>query len=343
MAIASPTAGSSSPAAAGTPAAPGGGGGSGATPRKVDPRIATREKSIQLVGRTLFGLILALGVLLLVLSGAAAPNKGFTFLWVGWTINHSQVLILGVMTAGALGGCIHVATSFADYVGNAEYKSTWQWWYSLRPFIGASLALAFYFLIRGGLLSLTAGTTQQDPNFYGMVGISFLVGMFSKQATDKLDDVFDTLFKSNKDNERKDGMEPKVPMLKSINPASVPVGTPGQQVVLSGTNLSGARLKVNGVARAVDSVKDDRIELSFTAEELAAEAKYVLTVENDAGAAATTLEFEVVERREGGGDEEGADARGGDAGLTQPRGTVDTSTTTIPDAPAGSGAGKNKP
>ena len=287
-----------------------------------------RTKSIETIGWALFGLFLALSVSLFVLSGAADDGIGFTLAGVGWHMSHGQVLILGVLLAGALGGCIHVATSFSDYVGNATYKQSWRWWYMLRPFIGACLALAFYFLIRGGLLSLAAGTNpNQDPSFYGMVAISFLVGMFSKQATDKLADVFDTLFKTDKDNERRDGADAKVPVLNAITPPSVPVGSPDQQVVLTGANFTGAKVKVDGAVRAADSVADDRIAVTFKAAELAAAAKYKLSVENPAGAASATQEFEVLERRaaEGGTP----DDRGGSGGGAQQPSTDAAGPTTI--------------
>jgi len=68
----------------------------------------------------------------------------------------------------------------------------------LRPFIGVSLALIFYFVIRGGLLS--AGTTAGDVSPFGFAAVAGLVGMFSKQATDKLEEVFSDLFSTRKDS-----------------------------------------------------------------------------------------------------------------------------------------------
>jgi hypothetical protein len=78
--------------------------------------------------------------------------------------------LLLVMVAGALGSYIHLATSFADYLGNRQFVKSWGWWYILRPFIGMS------------------------P--YGIAAIAGLAGLFSKQATDKLREVFENLFKT---------------------------------------------------------------------------------------------------------------------------------------------------
>src|SRR5262245_31444816 len=65
-------------------------------------------------------------------------------------------LILIVLCAGALGSYVHAATSFASYVGNRRLVLSWMWWYVLRPLIGMALALIFYFVLRGGLLSTGA-------------------------------------------------------------------------------------------------------------------------------------------------------------------------------------------
>jgi hypothetical protein len=45
-------------------------------------------------------------------------------------------------------------------------------------------------------------------NPYGMVALAGLVGMFTKQATDKLSEVFSTLFKTDREKELKDKLNP---------------------------------------------------------------------------------------------------------------------------------------
>jgi hypothetical protein len=105
---------------------------------------------------------------------------------VRFTPSDEARFILLVIVAGALGSYIHSATSFANYV----MYSSWVWWYVLRTFVGLCLALIFYFVIRGGLLS--AGATSEDISPFGIAAVSGMVGMFSKQATDKLSELFDT-------------------------------------------------------------------------------------------------------------------------------------------------------
>jgi hypothetical protein len=66
------------------------------------------------------------------------------------------------------------------------------WWYGLRLFSGASLALLVYLGVRGGLFGGQASAPQVDP--YGTAAFAGLVGLFSRQATEKLEEVFDTVF-----------------------------------------------------------------------------------------------------------------------------------------------------
>lgn len=54
------------------------------------------------------------------------------------------------------------------------------------------MALFFYVVLRGGLVNLSAGTAGLDV--YSVAAISVMVGLSSKQAGQKLTDIFKTLF-----------------------------------------------------------------------------------------------------------------------------------------------------
>lgn len=114
-------------------------------------------------------------------------------LWVVSLWPEVQFLAL-VAAAGALGSYIHLATSFADYLGNRQFVKSWTWWYVLRPFMGSALALILYFAARGGLIAGSSGASELSP--YGVTAMAGLSGWFSKQATDKLREVFENLFKT---------------------------------------------------------------------------------------------------------------------------------------------------
>ena len=103
-----------------------------------------------------------------------------------WRIQISAELRLlaVVVFAGALGGQIHALRSFASYVGNRKLKVSWLVRYFLTPFVAASLALVFYFVIRAGFF--TESTTTRNMNVYGFAGLAGLVGLFSSMAVNKL-------------------------------------------------------------------------------------------------------------------------------------------------------------
>lgn len=119
-----------------------------------------------------------------------------------FTLSLEVRFMLIAVLAGALGSYIHAATSFVDFVGNRKFVKSWTWWYLLRPFIGVALALMVYFGTRGGLISATTGAN--GLNAYGVAAIAGMAGLFSKQATDKLREVFETLFKTERPPERSD-------------------------------------------------------------------------------------------------------------------------------------------
>jgi len=72
----------------------------------------------------------------------------------------------------------------------------------LRPFIGVAWSLIVYFAVRGGLMGGATGAGALSP--YGVAAIAGLAGMFSKQATDKLREVFENLFKTEHPPNRSD-------------------------------------------------------------------------------------------------------------------------------------------
>ena len=65
-----------------------------------------------------------------------------------------------------------------------------------------ALSVVFYVVIRGGLFASGASAAAVSP--YGIAGVSSLAGMFSKQATDKLNELFSTMFQTAADATRQD-------------------------------------------------------------------------------------------------------------------------------------------
>lgn len=131
-------------------------------------------------------------------------------------LSSDATLLLLVVLASAVGSFVHVATSFSNYAGRNRFEISWVSWYALRCLIGAALATVFYFVVRAGFFSGDASNSA--VNAYGIAAVAGFVGLFSRQATDKLRELFDTLFKT-------DGSEDEVdPVLGAVTPNPVTVG-----------------------------------------------------------------------------------------------------------------------
>jgi hypothetical protein len=144
----------------------------------------------------------ALSLLLLYLLTKVWPHKipvdeagKHTLLLFGSTfeITYEMQVLLLVMLAGALGSFVHGASSLVNFVGSRKVVASWRWWYLLRPFIGSTLALGFYFAVRAGFFATSAGTGTL--NTVGFAATAFLVGMFTRQASEKLAELFNTMFR----------------------------------------------------------------------------------------------------------------------------------------------------
>ncbi len=123
---------------------------------------------------------------------------------------YNTYLIIMVALLGALGSCIHSLTSFVWFKGRRKLEQSYFLWYLLRPFIGSSLALIAYFVIRGGLIPITVNNNPSDINtlnVYGILGLTSLVGMFSRQAAEMLNKAFDVIFAKPKTAEEEEKEE----------------------------------------------------------------------------------------------------------------------------------------
>jgi hypothetical protein len=109
------------------------------------------------------------------------------------TIHLSTLLLVLVALSGYLGNMIHVATSFTTYIGSRKFEKSWLLWYCVRPFSAAALAVALFFILRAGFLNYT--NDSSNLNLYGVLAISMLTGLFTDIATQKLKEVFETIFK----------------------------------------------------------------------------------------------------------------------------------------------------
>lgn len=120
-----------------------------------------------------------------------------TLPYFGTLDSTAQGMVALTFLAGATGSFLHAAQSISSYLGNGTFRSSWTMWYVLRPWIGGILGIGIYLAFRAGLVS---GTDAINP--YGATAIGFLGGWFSKTTTDKLQEVFETLFSTSADDDR---------------------------------------------------------------------------------------------------------------------------------------------
>ena len=175
----------------------------GRSPQEPARRFAgTGEITIMTLIGVALGVLLLDGVLACLPAGTRSTSVGarsqhvaLIFGAVHLTLQPEAILLLLVIFASALGSFIHVATSFSTHVGRGELEPGWTSWYALRLLIGPALAIVFYFVVRAGFFNGDATTSSVSS--YGIAAIAGIVGLFSRQATEKLRELFDTLFRTD--------------------------------------------------------------------------------------------------------------------------------------------------
>jgi hypothetical protein len=223
----------------------------------------------------------------------AMPLKFFTKCVM---TSFDERLLLLVMVAGILGSFIHGATSLADYVGNETFSRRWTWFYLLRPVIGMALALVFYFVIRGGFLTTNVGATDINP--YGIAALAGMVGMFSKQATDKLSEVFSTLFKSGSgegDEKRSDPLIPKpTPIIVKIDPPEVTAGSESLKITVTGTDfVEGSTIFLGELRQPTTFESATQMSAQVAKATIANEGVIKVTVVNPDSSKSAAVDFKV--------------------------------------------------
>lgn len=194
-------------------------------------------------------------------------------------------MLLTVIIAGAVGSLIHTLTSFGDYVGNRRLSTSWMWWFVLRTPIGIALAIVSYLILRGGLIVPTLPAKDSDLqgeavllNPYGIAAFAALAGMFSRQATDKLREVFETLFTAQKAVPRGEPLKGKPTI--SVEPEKLKRGTPEALTVTGAGFYKDIEATLNGEARAVQWISGTQVKITTVAADVVAVGKLELVLKN---------------------------------------------------------------
>jgi hypothetical protein len=156
-------------------------------------------------------LVSTFGILLLALYSFAITGSVLWVIATNWkqavpqpqaeAVAPDEALALRmVVYMGMLGGCLHLLSSFVRYVGDRKLARSWLLYYMAVPVQGGGLALLIYLLLRVGVLAPaengSGGIAQ--ANLIGIYAFAGLTGMFARSATEKLGEVFLTIFRTSK-------------------------------------------------------------------------------------------------------------------------------------------------
>ena len=221
-------------------------------------------------------------------SSHAPAFKAFRFFGFGpYNWAPDLRMLLTVIIAGTIGSLIHTLTSFGDYVGNRRLSTSWMWWFVLRTPIGIALAIVSYLILRGGLIvptlqapkdgDLQGATVLLNP--YGVAAFAALAGMFSRQATDKLREVFETVFTAQKAVPRSEPLRGKPTI--SVEPEKLTRGNP-QVLTITGRGFDRSikATTIDGKPRDVQWISDTQFNLSVLAEDVAKAGRIEFLIRN---------------------------------------------------------------
>jgi hypothetical protein len=188
-----------------------------------------------------------------------------------------RFIFLIAITA-AMGSYVQVATSFTTYLGNNRLRLRWLWWYFLRVPIGIALAELFYFAVRGGFFA--SGANSGDINPFGVAALGGLVGMFSKQAADKLLEVFESAFESKADAQRGDKMKNPVPRIDGTEPVTLTPQSPLKLMLLGAGFIAESAVTMNGEKRDAQLLDAQRLLIVLKPQDVLGRAALVVVVTN---------------------------------------------------------------
>lgn len=95
----------------------------------------------------------------------------------------SGALLLGLV-GGVAGSLVHTITIFSSRVGRDTLEASYLWWYLLRPFAAALLALLFVASVVSGLSALNGAPKSPDAGVAFVAG--GLAGLFTDAVLQKL-------------------------------------------------------------------------------------------------------------------------------------------------------------
>jgi len=164
-------------------------------------------------------------------------------------------------------------------------------WYCVKPFTAAALAIAVYFVFRGGFLNMSDDSS--NINIYGVITISILCGLFTDRATLKLKEVFDVLLRPNPKEERPDKLTNGGLKIFSVTAAPLEAGNP-VTIVLNGEKMNEGGIEISIGNEVISDMErtPESIRFSYTLPaDMKGEASVIMFVkpENASSSCAYTL------------------------------------------------------
>lgn len=105
--------------------------------------------------------------------------------------------------AAGVGSSIATILGFLEHASEKEdFNPAFAPWFVGRPVMGLLLGLTFFLVIRGGMLGVLPNFDKVSLNPYGLAAIGAMVGLFTKHAVEKLQEVFDVLFQTKNDMQK---------------------------------------------------------------------------------------------------------------------------------------------
>jgi hypothetical protein len=156
---------------------------------------------------------------------------------------------------------IYITSSFSTYIGSGQFRKSWALWYSLKPITASALALAIYFIFRGGFLNMSDNSIS--INLYGVMTMAILTGLFTDRATLKLKEVFEVILRPQEP--RPGGLKNNLPQVKDVKAAPLEKGKP-TQITLTGVNLKEGKIVISIEGQAITDfeIRENAVSFNYT-------------------------------------------------------------------------------
>lgn len=178
---------------------------SSSPPAAAESEIPEGEESdsesqpMELMSRSQKFLVVTYSVVCLVIPVAYfIQNYGEVIISItGESVDEDRLLVLCALLGAAMGS-VHSLASIAVHAGKGNLGAPWVIFYLCRPFTGLGIALVTCLALMSGVGGFQVNY-KDDPR--PLLTWSALAGLYSQPALDKLRELFDTLFRTRKQDE----------------------------------------------------------------------------------------------------------------------------------------------